>query len=117
MAVRRFIDDRVPHPTTIYSDNVTNLVAAEKELNEGIKNLNSKLIANEMIDRGINWKFSPPTGVHYVGVWEKPFGVTQKVSNRCSSGALRDRRGPTHCHERSCFSFKTRQLIHLSRSL
>jgi hypothetical protein len=56
MAVRRFIADR-GHLTTMYSDNGTNLVAAEKKLNEGIQYLNSKLIADEMIDRGINWNF------------------------------------------------------------
>ena len=66
MALRRFIADR-GHPTTIYSDNGTNLVAEEKELREGIVNLNSKLVTEEMIDRGINWKFSPPSGPHFGG--------------------------------------------------
>ena len=62
MALRRFIADR-GHPTTIYSDNGTNLVAEEKELREGIVNLKTQLV----IDRGINWKFSPPSGPHFGG--------------------------------------------------
>jgi hypothetical protein len=70
MAVRRFVADR-GHPETIYSDNGTNLVAAEKELHEGMKNLNSKLVTEEMIDRGINCKFSPPYGSHFGGIWER----------------------------------------------
>ena len=60
MALRRFIADR-GHPKTIYADNGTNLVVGEKELREGIVNLNSKLVTEEMIDRGINRKFSPPS--------------------------------------------------------
>ena len=55
MALRRFIAD-LGHPKTIYLDNGTSLVAKEKELREGIVNLKTKLV----IDRGINWKFSPP---------------------------------------------------------
>lgn len=70
MVVRRFVADR-GHPATIYSDNGTNLDAAEKELNEGMKNLNSKLVTDEMIDRRINWKFSPPYGSHFGGNWER----------------------------------------------
>ena len=66
MALRRFIADR-GHPKTIYADNGTNLVVGEKELREGIVNLNSKLVTEEMIDRGINWKFSPPSGPHFGG--------------------------------------------------
>jgi hypothetical protein len=70
MAVRRFIAGR-RHPTTIYSNNGTNLVVAGKKFNEGIQNLNTKLIADEMIDRGINWKFSHPSGAHFDGVWQR----------------------------------------------
>jgi transposase InsO family protein len=77
MALRRFIADR-GHPTTIYSDNGTNLVAGEKELREGIVNLNSKLVTEEMIDRGINWKFSPPSGPHFGGSWERLVGSSKK---------------------------------------
>lgn len=77
MALRRFIADR-GHPTIIYSDNGTNLVAGERELREGIVNLNSKLVTEEMIDRGINWKFSPPSGPHFGGSWERLVGSSKK---------------------------------------
>lgn len=70
MVVRRFVVDR-RHPATIYSDNGTNLVAAERELDEGMKNLNSKWAVDEMIDRGMNWKFSPPYDSHFGGIWER----------------------------------------------
>lgn len=77
MALRRFIADR-GHPGTIFSDNGTNLVAGEKELREGIANLNSKLVTEEMIDRGIDWKFSPPSGPHFGGSWERLVGSSKK---------------------------------------
>ena len=70
MAVRRFIADR-GHPETIFSDNGTNLVATEKELREGLANLNSSLVTEEMINRGIDWKFSPPGGSHFGGSYER----------------------------------------------
>ena len=77
MALRRFIADR-GHPTTIYSDNGTNLVVGEKELSEGIVNLNSKLMTEEMIDQGINLKFSPPSGPHFGGSLECLVGSSKK---------------------------------------
>ena len=49
MALRRFSAD-LGHPTTIYLDNGTSLIAKENELREGIVNLKTKLV----IDRGIN---------------------------------------------------------------
>lgn len=73
MALRWFIADR-GHPSTIYSDNGTNLVVGERELREGSANLNSKLVTEEMTDRGIDWKFSPPSGPHFGGSWERLVG-------------------------------------------
>ena len=49
MAFRRFIALRGT-PNTIFSDNGTNLVAGEKEIREGIANLNSQQVANEIVD-------------------------------------------------------------------
>jgi hypothetical protein len=54
MGVRRLIADR-GRPVNIYSDNGTNFLAADKELQEGVKNLNSRLVADEVINQGINW--------------------------------------------------------------
>jgi len=90
MAVRRFVADR-GHPTTIYSDNGTNLVAADKELREGMKNLNSKLVTDEMIDRGINWKFPPPIWFSFWWDLGKTCRIMQKVSASRSGGTFRDR--------------------------
>jgi hypothetical protein len=70
MGVRRLIADR-GRPVNINSDNGTNFLAADKELQEGVKNLNSRLVADEVINQGINWSTSPPTGAHFNGVTER----------------------------------------------
>lgn len=49
MALRRFVSIR-GCPNVIYSDNGTNLMAGEKELAQGIANLNSARVTEEFID-------------------------------------------------------------------
>ena len=78
MAVRRFVADR-GSPKTVFSDNGTNLVAAEKELREGLANLNSSLVTEEMIDRGINWNFTPPGDSHFGGPYERLVGSCKRA--------------------------------------
>jgi len=70
MALRRFIADR-GRPKSVSSDNGTNLVSGDKEMKEGIENLNSKLVVGEMADKGIEWFFTPPSGQHFGGAWER----------------------------------------------
>jgi transposase InsO family protein len=67
------------HPETIFSDNGTNLVATEKELREGLANLNSSLVTEEMINRGIDWKLSPPGGSHFGGSYERLVGSCKRA--------------------------------------
>ncbi|XP_045023683.1 uncharacterized protein LOC123468090 [Daphnia magna] len=76
MALRRFISLR-GSPAVVYSDNGTNLKAGGKELAEGIKNLNSIRVSGEMADRGIDWRYPPPTGSHYGGIWERLIGSSK----------------------------------------
>jgi hypothetical protein len=82
MALRRFISLR-DNPALVYSENGTNLKAGNKEFAEGIKNLNSIRVSGEMADRGINWRYSPPTGSHYGGILERLIG-SSKAALRAS---------------------------------
>jgi hypothetical protein len=69
-ALRRFIGVR-GKPASIFSDNGTNLVAGEKELREGIDKLNSEKVTTHAAELNIKWNFSPPSGPHFGGVWER----------------------------------------------
>ena len=55
----------------MWSDNGTNLVAAERELREALKNFNPDEISGVLADRGIDWSFNPPHASHFGGVWER----------------------------------------------
>ena len=70
-AMQRFVARR-GRPKIIYSDNGTNLTAGEKELRMSIKNWRKHHITGEATNLGIDWRFSPPAGPHFGGVWERP---------------------------------------------
>ena len=88
MAYSRFEGDR-GRPKTMWSDNGTNFTAGEKEMREGLDRiLNSEKVRNFLVDRGIEWHFSPPTGPHFGGAWEKLVSSTKNalkatLGNRC----------------------------------
>ena len=88
MAYSRFEGDR-GRPKTMWSDNGTNFAAGEKEMREGLERINkSEKLRNFMADRGIEWRFSPPTGLHFGEAWEKLVTSTKNavkatLRNRC----------------------------------
>lgn len=69
-AFRRFVNRRGT-PEKIYSDNGTNFIASEKELNREIKNWNKKHVEDYMKLKKIEWHFNPPGASHMGGVWER----------------------------------------------
>ena len=69
-ALRRFISRRAPVKLFV-SDNGTNLVAAERELREEIKQWNKNTIMTTLQQQGIRWQFNPPADSHFGGVWER----------------------------------------------
>lgn len=60
-------------PEVIYSDNGTNLVAAEQELRQALEELTARFpeLQTKMACLKIDWHFSPPYGPHFGGVWER----------------------------------------------
>ncbi|XP_032690611.1 uncharacterized protein LOC116853593 [Odontomachus brunneus] len=70
--LRRFVSRRgCPH--TIWSDNGTNFVGANRELTEIQQFIRSQVIdeAGDMLtNEGINWRFLPPNSPHMGGFWE-----------------------------------------------
>ena len=67
MGTERFFARR-GMPSVIWSDNGTNFVGADKELMACLFNWDAKLIASELAQKGIKWKFNPPAASHHGGV-------------------------------------------------
>ncbi len=71
MAWRRFVALR-GQQKGVWSDNGTNLVAGEQELRLGIERLSEDpQFSKKMTDSGFVWKFSPPSGPHFGGIYER----------------------------------------------
>ena len=69
MGIERFIARRGT-PSTIWSDNGTNFVGAEKELLACIKSWNG-IAPTIFAHKGVAWKFNPPGAPHNGGSWER----------------------------------------------
>ena len=72
-ALRRFVSRRgCPH--TIFSDNGTNFVGAQRELRQALQELNQFKIFKEMRSRGIRWIFQCPQASHMGEFTRELFG-------------------------------------------
>ena len=70
MGVERFVS-RMGTPAMIWSDNGTNFIGAEKEVQEKIEKWNVVNIAAKLAKRGIKWRFNPSSAPHQSGIWER----------------------------------------------
>jgi len=70
-ALRRFMTRR-GRCVKIYSDNGTNFIGAQKELNTSI-NQSIPMLAKE----GIEWRFNPPSAPNFGGLWESAVKSTK----------------------------------------
>ena len=70
MGIEKFCARRVI-PSVIWSDNVTNFVASEKELLHNVNNRNQQTLSNALVKKGMKLKFNPPSASHQGGVWER----------------------------------------------
>ena len=77
MGVERFIARRGT-PTTIMSDNGTNFVSAQKELLACVDSW-KKLAHAVLVQKGIKWKFNPPSAPHHGGSWERLVRSVKRV--------------------------------------
>ena len=77
-AMRRFIARR-GRPKIIYSDNGTNLTAGERELRASLETWEKNDITREATKLRIDWRFSPPAGPHFGGVWERPIQSAKRA--------------------------------------
>lgn len=81
MSLRRFIARR-GNIRTIRSDNGSNFVGAEKELNKAFMEMNHDQISNFLQNLGTDWciwKRNPPYGSHFGGVWERQIRTARAI--------------------------------------
>ena len=55
----------------IVSDNGTNLIGGERELQKEIQTWNNERISDFLSQKGISWSFNPPGTLHHGGTWER----------------------------------------------
>ena len=66
-------------PTTVYSDNLTNFQAGERELRELLSEWNQESIHKFLHQKNITWKFNPPAASHMGGAWERTIRSIRKI--------------------------------------
>ena len=64
-------------PKVVFSDNGTNLTAAEKELRDLLQNIDQDRLVQK--HDGIEWNFLPPGASHMAGVWERLIKSTKQI--------------------------------------
>ena len=77
-ALRRFISRRGP-PVSLWSDNGTNFVKSNKDLNDAVTEWNSNQVNDWCKAKNIDWKFNPPSAPHCGGVWEREIRSVKKI--------------------------------------
>jgi len=77
-ALRRFISRR-GNVKSITSDNGTNLVSANKEIRESVKEWNHHYIGTALAQQQIEWCFNTPGASHFGGFYERLIRSVRKV--------------------------------------
>ncbi len=77
-ALRRFIARR-GQVVEMRSDNGTNFVGGQRELQDALKTWNQNQINSFLLQKGIKWTFNPPTGSHFGGIWERLIRSVRKI--------------------------------------
>ena len=69
-AFRRFCSRRC-QPQLLYSDNGKTFIGASEELKKTVKALDNDRIYKALAVANTTWKFNPPYGPHFGGLWER----------------------------------------------
>ena len=79
-ALRRFIG-RHGKPSKVSSDHGTNFVAAQAEIAELYKSLDSDKVQKDLANKGIEWKWAPPYASHHLENVERVHRTLRKLLN------------------------------------
>ena len=77
-ALRRFIARR-GNIRELRSDNGTNFIGAEKELQQALAQMDQDMIKKTLLDCKIDWIFNPPSASHMGGSWERMIRSVRKI--------------------------------------
>ena len=91
-ALVRFMSRRGP-PKSIRCDNGTNLVGAQRVLQENVRSWNQQSIEQFMLKKEIIWRFNPPYASHMGGVWERQIRSIRRVLGGLLSNQVLDDEG------------------------
>ena len=86
LALIRFMA-RTGKPKTIWTDNDTNFIGTKRKLSILLKELNQAKIENSLINKGVTWKFNPPSSPWMGCSWE----LIVKLVKRSLKSVLKDR--------------------------
>ena len=68
-------------PLEVISDNGMSFVGANNKLKELLALLDQEKITNNMANKGIKWKFSPPGASHFGGFYEALIKSSKRAIN------------------------------------
>ena len=77
-AFRRFTSRRC-QPELLYSDNGKTFIGASEELKKSVKSLDNDKIYKALAATNTTWKFNPPYGPDFGGVWERLIQTAKKT--------------------------------------
>ena len=80
MALMRFMARR-GLPVTMFSDQGTNLIGAEAELNAAWRDVDVDALTHAARKKGIDWKFNPPKASNFGGAWERCIRTVKNCLN------------------------------------
>ena len=85
MVLRRFLNTR-GNVKQLRSDNGSNFIGAERELQQAIEQWNHRQIEDELRVRDCDWVFHPPDAPHMSGVWERLIRNIRNLSMKAILG-------------------------------
>ena len=77
-AVRR-ISARRGQIRQVRSDMGTNMTGADRELREALRDASSRDLQRAALQRGVDWRFNPPTASHFSGGVERQIRTFRKI--------------------------------------
>ncbi|XP_043206534.1 uncharacterized protein LOC122372920 isoform X2 [Amphibalanus amphitrite] len=74
----------------VISDRGTNLVGADRELREALREVDYDRLHGESVKHGIHWEFNPPTASHFSGATERQIRTFRKIMRSMPQQRLDD---------------------------